>query len=195
MNGGTQRVFAGTGAGDVTACMDDSVTTNRYAVGLLSLESNNFNDTDQRWRFVKIDGRFPSLEQVNNGNYNFFVESSCNAPSAANAANTLTAVQRALATGGVDATNVAVGLCGAIRGETATVTNNAVSWRLGTLTIPRNLAAAADPTPTTPWTSSDVDTNPTNTSTRATSYGGSVNNCNQPYTGVSLITPPDSPLN
>ena len=52
---------------------------------------------------MKLDGVFPSLENVVKGEYNFFVESACNRPSGASP-NTLSAMQSALASGGVNGT-------------------------------------------------------------------------------------------
>lgn len=176
--GNTDRVFAGTGSSDVTACLNDKVTLGRYAIGTLSLESTNFNDTNQRWRYVKLDGAFPSMENVVKSEYNFFVESACNRPSPSSS-NVLSPVQAALAAGGTTAAGVAQGLCGSIRGDVVQVNpSGTASWLLGTLAVPANNNASAAP----PITTAAVLANPTNSQTKAASYGGLVNNCNSPWT-------------
>lgn len=174
--GNTDRVFAGTGSSDVTACLNDKTGQDRYAVGILSLESTNFNDTNQRWRFVKLDGVFPSLENVVKGEYNFFVESACNRPSGASP-NALSAIQSALASGGVNGTT-ATGVCGAIRGDVVSVNpSGSFAWLLGTLAVPSTNNSA----PAAPVTTAAVTANPTNSQTKGATYGASVNNCNVPW--------------
>jgi hypothetical protein len=181
-DGNTARVFAGTGAGDIQNCLDDKVDQGRYAIGQLSLEGNNFDDTNQRWRYIKIDGQFPSLEATVRGEYNFFFDSSCNRPSAG-----LSTVQLALASGTKDASGNTLGLCGSIRGETVQVNpSGTFAWLLGILETPT--AAPVDPTPTSTWTTADVLTRPINSQTRASGYGISPRNCNPPWTAASLAT-------
>jgi hypothetical protein len=179
------RVFAGTGNADVQDCLDDAAADGQYAIGTLSLEANNFNDTDQRWRFIKLEGKFPSLENVNRARYDFFADSACNRPADASA-NDLSPVQAALASGTVDASGNAVGLCGALRGEVVAVNpSGTFSWLLGTLNSPLTAAAATDPTAGSQWTQADVITNPTNVQTHSQSYGAAPNNCNPPWTTIT----------
>lgn len=186
--GNTDRVFAGTGNGDVLACLDDKVTQNRYAFGIVSLETTSFGDVaPNRWRFVKLDGVFPSLENVARGEYAFFTESACNRPSSG--ANPLSAIQLALASGTVvGGTQTATGLCGAVRGDAVSVNPSGGSaWAGGTLTIPASTAVC----PTTPVTNASILANPTNGSTRSVSFGGTPNNCNTQWTACPTVVAQD----
>lgn len=186
--GNTDRVFAGGGNGDVLACLDDRVTQNRYAIGIASLETTSFGDAaPSRWRFIKLNGVFPSLENVARGEYDFFAESACNRPSSG--ANPLSAVQLALASGTVvGGTQTATGLCGAVRGDAVSVNpSGTYAWAGGTLTIPASTAVC----PTVPVTNASILSNPTNGSTKAFSYGGTPNNCNTSWTACPSVVAQD----
>lgn len=182
--GNTDRVWAGTGNGDVLACVDDKMTQNKYAFGIASLETTSFGDAaPNRFRFIKLNGVFPSLENVAKGEYDFVMESACNRPSAASA-NTLSAVQTALASGTVVAgTQTATGLCGAVRGDAVGVNPGGTPWAMGTMTIPASTAVC----PTTPVTNASILANPTNSMTKAVSYGGTPNNCNLGWTACTNV--------
>jgi hypothetical protein len=189
--GNTDRVFAGAGNGDVLNCLDDKNDQNRYAVGIASLETNSFGDgTGSRWRFIKLNGVFPSLENVVRAEYDFFSESACNRPSAAST-NNLSAVQAALASGTViSGTQTATGLCGAVRGDAVTINPSTTSpWVTGTLTIPASTAVC--PTSPLPATTASVQANPTNSLTKAVSFGGTPNNCNTAWTACATVTAQD----
>jgi hypothetical protein len=187
--GNLDRVFAGTGNGDVLACVDDKMTQNKYAVGIASLETTSFSDAaPSRWRFIKIDGAFPSLESVARAEYDFFTESACNRPSAASA-NTLSTVQAALASGTVvGGTQTATGLCGAVRGDAVGVNpSGSFAWAMGTMTIPASTAVC----PTLPVSNASILANPTNSATRAVSFGGAPNNCNLTWTACPTVVVQD----
>ncbi|MGB0129472.1 MAG: hypothetical protein WBP72_17665, partial [Rhodocyclaceae bacterium] len=64
------RVFAGNGSGDVRNCLNFH-GANRYAVGVLSMESN---EAGSNWRWVKIDGVMPTVANVIRGKYHHWVE-------------------------------------------------------------------------------------------------------------------------
>ena len=71
--GGT--VFAGSGSGDVTACLAGHQSRGRGAAGVLSMEfvpETTAGGTG--YRFIKIDDYSPTTVNVVNGDYDFFVE-------------------------------------------------------------------------------------------------------------------------
>jgi hypothetical protein len=78
----TSRIFAGNGTGELKLCMTARSNANHYAFGSLSTE-NVFSDTavDGKWRYVKIDGVAPTLENIARGKYTLFVENTLNPPS------------------------------------------------------------------------------------------------------------------
>jgi hypothetical protein len=82
-------VFAGKGSGDVRTCLDQHNDINQFAIGLLGSESvydgaNSLGgsahaaDGTNQFRYVAIDGRKPTLEEVANGHYDFVMENVLN---------------------------------------------------------------------------------------------------------------------
>lgn len=73
-------VFLNSGSGDVANCLvarDDAATsTNRFAIGVLSVEGRN-NDKAQAWRYIKIDGVAPTLRNIHAGDYEIWVQQTC----------------------------------------------------------------------------------------------------------------------
>lgn len=68
-------VVAGSGSGDVTACMAGHNTNGRGAFGVLSMEFvPGTTAGGDGYRYIKIDGFAPTLTNVVNGNYNHWVE-------------------------------------------------------------------------------------------------------------------------
>ena len=65
------RVFAGNGSSDVRNCLNQH-GANRYAIGLLSMESNE--GTAAGWRWVKVNGVMPTVANVIRGTYENWVE-------------------------------------------------------------------------------------------------------------------------
>ncbi len=72
-NIGTTGIFQGTGSGDVESCLDDAVADSVYAIGTLSTDRIP-NDSNKEFRFIKLDGVSPILQNVVDGRYNFFSE-------------------------------------------------------------------------------------------------------------------------
>ena len=71
--GGT--VFAGSGSGDITACMAGHESRARGAAGVLSMEFvPGTASGGTGYRFIKIDEYSPSSVNVVNGDYDFWVE-------------------------------------------------------------------------------------------------------------------------
>jgi hypothetical protein len=68
-------VFAGSGSGNVTACMAGHNTAGRGAFGVLSMEFvPGAPGAGTGYRFIKIDGWAPTLVNTVNGRYTFWVE-------------------------------------------------------------------------------------------------------------------------
>lgn len=68
-------VFAGSGSGNVTACLEGHNTNSRGAFGVLSMEFvPGATGAGNGYRFIKIDSFAPTLVNTVNGNYNFWVE-------------------------------------------------------------------------------------------------------------------------
>lgn len=74
---GSSFVFAGAGSGDVRSCMDYQSSQGRFAIGVASTESKP-NNTNSRWRYIKVDGQEPTLKAVMEGRYDFFTENTLN---------------------------------------------------------------------------------------------------------------------
>jgi ABC-type phosphate transport system substrate-binding protein len=66
------RVFAGNGSGDVRNCLNFH-GANRYAVGVLSMESNE-NAIGSNWRWVKVNGVMPTNANAIRGTYEYWTE-------------------------------------------------------------------------------------------------------------------------
>jgi hypothetical protein len=67
-------VVLNSGSGDVDACLDTKNTENKWALGVLSTESNV--SLAKGYRFIKIDGVAPTLENVWNNTYFDWAEES-----------------------------------------------------------------------------------------------------------------------
>jgi hypothetical protein len=74
--------FLGGGTSDVLACVAAHSVNGDYAVGIASTE-NAIDDTNANaFRYVKVDGQVPSLENTVAGNYSVFAENQFYAPNA-----------------------------------------------------------------------------------------------------------------
>ena len=72
---GTQKVFAGSGGGDVRNCLANHNAQSRGAIGILTTEDK---PGTANWRFVKVDGVTPNQAKAAAGRYRFYVESAIN---------------------------------------------------------------------------------------------------------------------
>jgi hypothetical protein len=176
---GNDRVFAGSGTGDVRNCLDFHESLNRYAIGVVSTE-NIPNDTNRRFRYVKVDGVAPSLERTVSAEYGFFTENSFNTPNATSP-NVPTAQQTAL----TEATFNGLRSASAIRNSVATLAHGLG----GVLAIPGNINSSVAPV----HTQAAILATPINSQTRALSYGGGLNNCNPPWTAGRTEAAADAP--
>ena len=83
-------VFAGSSSGDVRACLDHRNDQGRYAIGVLSTNTDYERaDGSRDFRFVGLDGVPATLQNVANGGYHFVTENVLNTAVAA----TLTTVE------------------------------------------------------------------------------------------------------
>lgn len=71
---GSLFVFEGSTTGNVINCLNAAQSANAYAVGHVSKENNELA-TGSNWRHVKIDGIAPNRDNVKNGLYEYFFES------------------------------------------------------------------------------------------------------------------------
>jgi len=76
-------VFQGSGSGDVRNCLSAHNGGGRFAIGIISTESTFGNQTTNPggFRFIKIDGKSPSLFNVVTNQYKSWVEQSLNSSS------------------------------------------------------------------------------------------------------------------
>lgn len=168
------RVWAGNGAGEVKKCMDARSAANQWAIGLLSTENPPGDGTDD-WRYVKVDGVAPSLENTVRGRYQFFTENYLNNPGGTSP-NVVSGLQVSLKDWLRDRLQNPALLAGS---------NLQLAHGLGgLLAIP---TTAAD-VPLPPITNATVAATPRNSQTRSTStYGGAGSNCTPPATLTNSI--------
>lgn len=69
-------VIAGSGSSNVATCLDTFGDNNQYAIGILSVEGRNV-DNSASYRFIKIDGVAPTLRNIHAGDYWFWAQQSC----------------------------------------------------------------------------------------------------------------------
>jgi hypothetical protein len=175
-----QRVFAGTGSGDVRNCLinHDDTGTDR-AFGILSMESSppNLNSAgpdgsqgttnDRGWRYIGINRVNPELLTVMEGNWELWTENTWNVPNGA------PGLVRSLEQDTFQ-TDIQAGL-----GNLLVIRNlnEGFAWKTGQgalLGQPGNPNAA----PVPPFTRNTALTTPVNPMTRTP--GSEVNNCNPP---------------
>lgn len=175
-------VAANSGSSDVSRCLDDfNQGTNtsgkntglikRWAIGINSTENNANNAF--AYRFIKVDGAAPTLQDVVAGKYYDYAEQAfqyrtnpdrlLNASLASDKTDTLTMLAY-------------MGAQGNTPNDTASVNTNYVfTWgQGGWLVTPRSTGGF---NPSNPW----VASNPVNTSTRAP-FGKAPNTCHFPTT-------------
>lgn len=181
---GSNVVFAGSGSGDVRACMDYHSGAGHYAVGVASTESlpgtgaidpNTGSALKDRFRYIKVDGAEPTLKAVMEGRYDFFTENSWNDKLSTSSAKYLVwnqlyskigtaAVLKKINESWYNAAAITSGGSGAAD--------------TGLLDLP-NVDTAYGPT--FPISDAGVRSTPINSQTR-TAYGSNPNACNRTYT-------------
>lgn len=71
---GSLMVFEGSSTGNVITCLGAAEDNAAYAIGHVSKENNEFA-TGSKWRHVKLDGIAANRDNVKNGKYSYFYES------------------------------------------------------------------------------------------------------------------------
>jgi len=69
------NIFQGSVSGDVKSCLTQLDKRNVWAIGILTTESVE-SVSEDRWRFIKMDGVAPTLLNTYSGRWPFFVEQS-----------------------------------------------------------------------------------------------------------------------
>lgn len=181
---GSNTVNEGSGTSNVKACLNTHNGANRWAVGMFSTENVSNLGSDQ-WRFIKINGAAPTLLNVAESKYDFFMEQSIQwrkSPSPTPLAGQKLVLMNKIATDAGEPTiiqdlntqfvhNVATG-------------SAADDWQGGVMALITN----GHVPPGTPLTAAAIAANPTLTSTK--SPGGSPNNCQSPV----IFFPTDVPV-
>lgn len=83
--GVSQTVFAGSGGGEVQACLtafsDNPDTENNFAIGVLSTENSPLTTTNaarNKYRFIRVENALPTLQGTANGGYQYFTSNVLN---------------------------------------------------------------------------------------------------------------------
>jgi hypothetical protein len=79
---GSKTTVAGSGSGDVTACLATHLAGNRGAVGVLTTEiaTSTVNTASGNFFFLKINDKAPTDTNVQSGAYTWYSDSSLNTP-------------------------------------------------------------------------------------------------------------------
>lgn len=72
---GSLMVFEGSTTGNVISCLGAAEDNAGYAIGHVSKENNELVTAGSKWRHVRLDGIAPNRDNVKNGKYNYFFES------------------------------------------------------------------------------------------------------------------------
>lgn len=177
-DGGDDGVFAGSGSGDVRACMTYRSGTGQYAVGVASTESKpGAND----WRYIKVDGQEPTLQAVMEGRYSYFTENSFNDRGTSSFPSTGVLGVWDFIYSNIGNKTVLAKINESWRNAAAIARSDAGNSTdgvadTGILDIP----APPSNAPTFPVTSNQVRTNPVNGQAR-TQPSAAANNCNTSY--------------
>lgn len=173
-------VFAGSGSGDVRACLDYHSSQGRLAVGVASTEAKP-GTSSNRYRYIKVDGAEPTLKAVMEGRYSFFTENTFNdkfPSTSASGSQTLwdklySSVGNSVAISELNRTwRNSVALTATDDGTADTgILDVASSSNATAITNLFNDGAI---------TGTEVRATPVNSQTRQT-LGGQANNCNLPY--------------
>lgn len=177
---GSGTANEGSGSGDMIACLNSHDAANRWAVGMLSTEKMEVNsmpavNDGDVWRFIKINEYAPTLLNVANGKYDFFVEQFIQWRNAASG-NALSGLKVTLMGWGTGSFAPEVGSPSTIR-----ALNNGFrhSWGDGgVMALITNGHVPTQPTPGAPLTDEAVRLNPVLASTH--SPFGYPNSCQPP---------------
>jgi hypothetical protein len=179
--GVAQTVFEGSGSGDVVNCLNGHDSQGRWAVGVLSVEFfSGTNGTTDNYRHVKVEGFAPTVYNVMQGRYPFWMEATMQfrnvAPNALAGDNL--AFANAAAAKLADLPTV-IGINTGFDHAFCHVANGGPGPGCAGILMPGLTAANNGLTPPSlPFTPSDADGTPINTATKSAS--GAPNNCQPP---------------
>lgn len=187
----SKGVFAGNGTGDLLDCLTGHDAAGHFAIGFASIDNLSASDQStagrKDFRYIKVDGVVPSIENAASGKYSFLAQSFWyTAPSSAawSAANASGAVADALVTVMTANTTQALGTIGSVAGVNAASKMAGQGFNGGVLVIPGVNSAVPVTGASTAFASTPVST------VTKTSASGSTNNCVRPltYLGASETT-------
>jgi hypothetical protein len=175
-------VNAAVSSGDMRTCLQAAQNGNYWGVGVLSTEvtAGNLAGAGDSFRFVAVDGYAPTLSNVANGNYEFFMSGFIHASSPSTGSYLFNNDGRS--------TEAAV-VFNALRGTTLVLANvNATfagrPWGNGGVLKPQGTPTGKLP----PYSDADMANSPVNTLTK------NGNNCLHPWAGAATPTMYNPPL-
>jgi len=179
--GTAQAVFEGSGSGDVVTCLNNHHGAGRWAVGVLSTEFfSGTGGTTDNYRHIKIDGFAPTIYNVLQGRYPFWMEATMQFRSAtpnALAGDDL-AFANALAARIAEIPTL-VGINTGFDHAFCQTANGGPGPGCAGVLMPGLTGANTGVfPPALPFTATDADANPVNTATKSAS--GAPNNCQPP---------------
>jgi len=195
-------VFPGNGTGDLLDCLVGNDQAGHFAVGFASIDNapggpsgQQSKTARQNWRYIRIDGDVPSVENTAAGKWDYFAQSFAYAApttvtwaATGNAATLLTAITK-----GGGATPVSIGSPAAVAAVNAGkkwYSDSAKTVSLfngGAVVIPGTLNGTATAAPNAASaTAATFATNPVSTVFKA--KAGAVNNCLRPIVYSTTTT-------
>jgi hypothetical protein len=77
-NSASATLVLNSGSSDVATCLTnfEAAATNKLAIGVLSVEGRN-NNNAAGYRYIKIDGVAPTLQNIHRGDYWFWAQQTC----------------------------------------------------------------------------------------------------------------------
>lgn len=179
----SKSVFAGNGTGDLLDCLNGHDAAGLFAIGFASVD--NLSGSDQStanrrdFRYIKVNGVVPSIENAAAGKYAYLAQSFWYAPPSSvawSAANASGAVANALVTVMTTNSTQALGTIGSVAGVNAASKMADQGFDGGVLVIPGNNGAAPVTGASTAFASTPVST------VTKTSSSSTTNNCVRPVT-------------
>jgi len=188
-----KAVFAGNGTGDLLDCLTGHDAAGHFAIGFASVDNlsgaKQSTTNRQDFRYIKVDGEVPSIENAAAGRYGFVAQSFWYAPPSGasnDPATELKTVAAALLTVMTTNSTQSLGTVGSVAGVNAAsdMAGSGLGYQNfhgGVLAIPGVNSAA----PSAGSVAAIYSTNPVSGVTK-TSSGGSTNNCIRPqYLGTA----------
>jgi hypothetical protein len=174
-NPDTVFVHGGSGSTDVRRCLDYRNDNGQYGIGIISTE-NIPTDTNDQWRYIKIDGVAPTVENIIRGRYAHWTTNTINTPnsSSPNVFNPATegnliTLSNAIKARLQEVIYVRAALVGPTEG---------LAMGLGGIVARPNGGTRVPPA--LPITTTNAAANPVNSSVRAADFTSAIDNCQLP---------------